>query len=109
MIKSTITSMTLRLYKDESAVMYVTDYDAIINVTFLSSNTVFLSGFKGEVNRKMLRQMYRWFVAEGIEYILATRSPLHSLFCATEILPGIQLLKISDLESRVSKKPAGPY
>jgi hypothetical protein len=95
----------LRFFKKDSSAM--ADYDAIVTVTWMTDTTVFMSGFKGEMTRQNLRELYRWLSKKGITRILAQRSPLHRLPFSTEIEEGLFSIDIGRLLGRLAKDEQG--
>lgn len=98
MIEEQTNVVVLRFFKDDNATMYVDDYDAVITCTFLASDIVYLDRFKGSVNRKVLREFYAWLRKNKVKHVLATRSPLHTLMRAEEILPGLMHITLDTPE-----------
>jgi len=97
----------LRLFKSDTARMYIDDYDAVITATFLTDDTVYLDRFKGSVNRKVLREFYQWLKAKKVQHLLASRSPIHTLMRAEEILPGLLHIPLNtpEIERRFGTQP----
>lgn len=89
MVEAQTNVVVLRFFKNDNATMYVDDYDAVITCTFLAEDIVYLDRFKGSVNKKVLREFYQWLRDKKINHLLATRSPLHTLMKAEEVLPGL--------------------
>ena len=96
MIEEQTNVMSLRFFKSDTAQMYVDDYDAVITVTFLSDDIVYLDRFKGSVNRKMLREFYQWLKEKKIQHLLATRSPMHTFMKSDYILPGLYHIDLTN-------------
>ena len=102
MIEEKTQVTVLRFFKKESSPM--ADYDAIVTVTWMTDTTVFMSGFKGEMTRVNLRELYKWLTKKGITRIMAQRSPLHRLPFSTEIEEGLFSIDIGRLLGRMEKK-----
>jgi hypothetical protein len=91
----------LRFFKKDSESM--ADYDAIVTVTWMTDTTVFMSGFKGTMTKRNLRDLYKWLSKKKITRVMAQRSPLHRLPFSTEIADGLFSIDIGRLLGRLEK------
>ncbi len=103
MIESQTQTVVLRFFKNDNATMYVDAYDAVATVTYLSHDIIYVDRLKGSLSRKILRQWCQWLVDNKIAYLLATRSPLHTLLQSHEILPGLRCLNTDTLKEKFLK------
>jgi len=103
MIEEQTQTVVLRFFKNDNATMYVDAYDAVATVTYLAHDIVYVDRLKGSLNRKILKQWCQWLDDNKIIYLLATRSPLHTLLQSHEILPGLQCLSVANLKEKFLK------
>ena len=80
------------------------EYEAIVTVTWLSGECIFLSGLKGNVSRHNWRELCLWFSSNGVTKVLAQRSPKHTLPYCTDIGHGLFSIDVEKLIKRFVKQ-----
>lgn len=102
MIAETTVISHLRFFREGSA--YYDDYDAILTVQWLGTDTVYISGFKGKVQRSHYRELMQWFRNKNVNYVTYHRSEKHKGFIGDKDDSTLIIMSVDEWSPRFLKE-----
>lgn len=78
MLRHNVVTSILRFYNNEHPADFE-DYVAVCSLLWESKDTIWIHGFHGNVNRKHLRTLLKFFIDNDVKIVKAKRSPFRVL------------------------------
>lgn len=101
MLRHNVTTSILRFYESDEPSDFE-EYCAVCSVIWESDDTIWLQGFHGQVTRKHLRKLLKFFVDNKIKTVKAYRAPKHLLPLSKQVQDHFEI-NVKELIDRFMK------
>ena len=93
-------SCQLRLFEHTIVNTDIDPYDGIVTITYIGDDTAYLSGFHGNISRKLYRELLQYLVDKNIQRVIAYRVEGKSLPFSKLIGNNLYEMDVSKLKKR---------